>query len=201
MPTSEPRRRHGPIGRTDPDAGWQPGSGCSRDATLRPTQRAPRCRVDARISSRCRVTGGMTRRSTAISQIAHQSALRLVRTDRDGPCHAPPTNSMMPRQRYLDRDFGAGDLGERVLGAARLRDRMKGSSSISRERRLVCGVPISRYRLGARAGATSEGRGSDLLSAHAALRRRLVEDRIALGFQALVLGTDTRSPEPRDLRC
>ncbi|HVQ22506.1 MAG TPA: hypothetical protein VMT36_04480 [Candidatus Saccharimonadia bacterium] len=44
-----------------------------------------------------------------------------------------------------------------------------------------------RYRLGTTA-RDSEGRGGDLLSAHAALRRRLVEDRIALGFQALVWG-------------
>ncbi len=44
-----------------------------------------------------------------------------------------------------------------------------------------------RYRLGTTA-RDSEGRGSDLLTAHAALRQRLVEDRIALGFQALVWG-------------
>ena len=42
-----------------------------------------------------------------------------------------------------------------------------------------------RYRLGTKA-RDSEGRGTDLLTAHAALRERLVEDRIALGFLALV---------------
>ena len=42
-----------------------------------------------------------------------------------------------------------------------------------------------RYRLGSFEG-TSEGRGDTLLAAHAALRRRLVEDRLALGFRAIV---------------
>ena len=44
-----------------------------------------------------------------------------------------------------------------------------------------------RYRLGPVSGA-SDGRGPDLLAAHAELRRRLVEDRLALGFQAVVFG-------------
>lgn len=44
-----------------------------------------------------------------------------------------------------------------------------------------------RYHLGTAAGA-SQGRGSDLLAAHTALRQRLVEDRLALGFKALVVG-------------
>lgn len=42
-----------------------------------------------------------------------------------------------------------------------------------------------RYRLGTVSGA-SDGRGADIFTAHAALRRRLVEDRLALGFQAVV---------------
>jgi hypothetical protein len=48
-----------------------------------------------------------------------------------------------------------------------------------------------RYRLGTREGSSegsSEGRGESLLAAHTALRQRLVEDRIALGFRAIVIG-------------
>lgn len=41
-----------------------------------------------------------------------------------------------------------------------------------------------RYRLGPLA-ASSVGRGTSLLAAHAALRQRLVVDRVALGFRAL----------------
>ena len=44
-----------------------------------------------------------------------------------------------------------------------------------------------RYRLGRMAGL-SEGWGIDVLTAHAAMRQRLAEDRIAVGFQALVFG-------------
>jgi hypothetical protein len=42
----------------------------------------------------------------------------------------------------------------------------------------------ARYRLGP-ANAVSEGRGESLLAAHTELRRRLVEDRLGLGFRAL----------------
>lgn len=42
-----------------------------------------------------------------------------------------------------------------------------------------------RYSLATVAG-TSEGRGPNLLAAHADLRHRLVEDRLALGFRAVV---------------
>ena len=48
-----------------------------------------------------------------------------------------------------------------------------------------------RYRLGEIAWA-SDGRGPDLLAAHSDLRQRLVEDRLALGFQALVFGEGLR---------
>ena len=41
------------------------------------------------------------------------------------------------------------------------------------------------YRLGTNTGST-DGRGPDPLAAHADLRQRLVEDRLAVGFRALV---------------
>jgi hypothetical protein len=44
-----------------------------------------------------------------------------------------------------------------------------------------------RYQLGGATGL-SEGRGSSVLAAHADLRQRLVEDRIAVSLRALVFG-------------
>jgi hypothetical protein len=97
-------------------------------------------------------------------------------------------------------------LGDTILGMTQLTVSDAGArylEEIARdcERVLGAGVELERlevevdedvvlhlhYRLGSVTGA-SDGRGADLLAAHVDLRQRLVEDRLTLGFQALVFG-------------
>jgi hypothetical protein len=89
----------------------------------------------------------------------------------------PPPLISDAEERYLEEIV---EDCARVLGAGIEIDRLELEANGDVVLRL-------RYRLGTMAG-DSEGRGQDMLAAHADLRHRLVEDRLVIGFQALVFG-------------
>ena len=109
-----------------------------------------------------------------------------------GPLALPPSRCGEACTRRYDRCVTAPTLSdaearyleeiakdcERVLGVGVVLDPLELDANGELVLRL-------RYSLG-RASRLTEGHGPDLLAAHADLRRRLVEDRIAVGFLALV---------------